>query len=47
MTIEEVEAALKHLRETPLREDENPFWRYTAEMFLCSALERLKAEDKA
>lgn len=47
MTIEEAEAALKHLRETPLREDEDPFWRYTAERFLCSVLERLKAEDKA
>ncbi len=44
ITIEEVKAALAHIRETPVPEGKNPFWYDRAEQYLWGLLERLKAK---
>lgn len=43
-TIEEVEAALVHMQETPVSQEKDPFWHDQAERFLRGLLERLKNE---
>lgn len=45
VTIEELEAALAALHETPLRGEEDPFWRNQHERTLCNLLEMLKDSD--